>query len=45
MCGGSCDVTKETYKYSGVEDCTVMPFVPNGGAKTVHMDVWDMAHV
>lgn len=34
MCGGTCDVTKESYKYSGVEDCTVMPFVPNGGAKT-----------
>lgn len=33
-CGGTCDVAKESYKYSGVEDCTVMPFVPNGGAKT-----------
>ncbi|MFV0239491.1 MAG: RnfABCDGE type electron transport complex subunit B [Lacrimispora sphenoides] len=33
-CGGTCDVTKDTYKYSGVQDCTVMPFVPNGGAKT-----------
>ena len=33
MCGGTCEVAKETYKYTGVEDCTVMPFVPNGGAK------------
>jgi len=33
-CAGTCEVTKETYKYTGVEDCTVMPFVPNGGPKT-----------
>lgn len=33
-CAGTCEVTKDTYQYTGVEDCTVMPFVPNGGAKT-----------
>ena len=33
-CAGTCEVTKETYNYTGVEDCAVMPFVPNGGPKT-----------
>ena len=33
-CAGECEKTKENYKYSGVKDCTVMPFVPNGGSKT-----------
>lgn len=32
-CSGDCDKAKENYKYSGVEECTVMPFVPNGGSK------------
>ena len=33
-CGGDCEKAKENYVYSGVEECSVMPFVPNGGAKT-----------
>ena len=33
-CAGECDKTNETYRYTGVEECTVMPFVPNGGSKS-----------
>lgn len=33
-CAGDCEKAKENYKYSGVKDCSVMPFVPNGGSKT-----------
>ena len=32
-CSGDCNSAKENYKYSGVEECTVMPFAPNGGSK------------
>ena len=32
-CAGDCEKAKENYKYSGVEECTVMPFAPNGGSK------------
>ena len=32
-CAGDCEVTKENYQYTGVKDCTVMPFTPNGGPK------------
>ena len=30
-CAGDCEKAKENYHYTGVQDCTVMPFVPNGG--------------
>lgn len=33
-CAGECDKANETYRYTGVEECTVMPFVPNGGSKS-----------
>ncbi len=33
-CAGECDKTNEAYRYTGVEECTVMPFVPNGGSKS-----------
>lgn len=33
-CAGDCEKTKESYNYSGVEECSVMPFVPNGGSKS-----------
>ena len=32
-CAGDCEKAKENYHYTGVQDCTVMPFVPNGGSK------------
>ena len=32
-CGGSCSKAKVNYEYSGVEDCAMMIYVPNGGAK------------
>lgn len=32
-CGGTCGVSKEKYQYDGAEDCTIMSFVPGGGAK------------
>ena len=32
-CSGTCDKAKEEYVYTGVEDCEMLPFVPNGGAK------------
>ena len=31
-CKGTCDKTKDYYQYTGVEDCEMMAFVPNGGA-------------
>ena len=31
-CAGDCEKAKENYHYTGVQDCTVMPFVPNGGS-------------
>ncbi len=33
-CGGTCEKAKEDYKYFGVEDCTMMNFVQNGGPKS-----------
>lgn len=32
-CSGTCDVAKEDYIYSGVEDCVMASMVPNGGSK------------
>ena len=32
-CQGTCDRAKNDYEYLGVEDCSVLAFVPNGGAK------------
>lgn len=32
-CQGSCEKVKYDYKYYGVEDCSMMIYVPNGGAK------------
>ena len=32
-CGGSCSKSKNEYEYYGVEDCAMMIYVPNGGAK------------
>ena len=32
-CAGTCEKAKEEYIYTGVEDCEMLPFVPNGGAK------------
>lgn len=33
-CQGDCDKAKTDYEYTGVEDCSMLAFVPNGGAKT-----------
>lgn len=33
-CGGDCDKAHVDYSYSGVEDCSMMAFVPNGGPKS-----------
>lgn len=33
-CAGTCDKTTMDYEYHGVEDCKMLAFVPNGGAKT-----------
>lgn len=33
-CQGTCDKTKLDYEYVGVEDCRMLSFVPNGGAKS-----------
>jgi len=32
-CGGSCEKANYQYEYYGVEDCSMMIYVPNGGAK------------
>ena len=33
-CQGSCDKTRVDYDYSGVQDCRMLSFVPNGGPKS-----------
>lgn len=33
-CAGTCEKTTLDYNYYGVEDCKMLAFVPNGGAKT-----------
>ncbi|MCH3987048.1 MAG: RnfABCDGE type electron transport complex subunit B [Lachnospiraceae bacterium] len=32
-CEGDCQKAPAKYKYSGVQDCSVMPFLPDGGPK------------
>ncbi|RDU23116.1 RnfABCDGE type electron transport complex subunit B [Anaerosacchariphilus polymeriproducens] len=32
-CAGTCEKTKQNYNYYGVEDCSMMGFVPDGGPK------------
>lgn len=34
QCSGTCDKTRMDYDYSGVEDCRMLAFVPNGGPKS-----------
>lgn len=34
QCQGDCDKTTVDYEYHGVEDCRMLSFVPNGGAKS-----------
>lgn len=34
QCQGDCDKTTLDYDYCGIEDCRMLSFVPNGGAKT-----------
>lgn len=33
-CRGDCDKAKTDYTYTGIEDCGMLSFVPNGGPKT-----------
>lgn len=33
-CAGTCEKAKMDYDYHGVEDCTIMKYVPNGGPKS-----------
>jgi len=33
-CQGTCDKTRTDYDYTGVEDCRMLSFVPNGGPKS-----------
>lgn len=33
-CQGDCDKTTRDYEYTGIEDCRMLSFVPNGGAKS-----------
>ena len=33
-CQGDCDKTSQDYKYSGAQDCRMLPFVPGGGPKS-----------
>lgn len=30
-CAGDCEKTKRDYEYTGIEDCRMLSFVPNGG--------------
>ena len=34
QCQGDCDKTTFDYDYYGIEDCRMLSFVPNGGAKS-----------
>lgn len=34
QCQGDCDKTTVDYEYHGIEDCRMLSFVPNGGAKS-----------
>lgn len=34
QCKGDCDKASDNYQYTGVEDCSFVKFVPNGGAKS-----------
>ncbi len=33
-CAGDCEKTTRNYEYSGVQDCSMMQYVPDGGAKS-----------
>lgn len=33
-CQGDCEKAKVDYEYSGIDDCRMLAFVPNGGPKT-----------
>lgn len=33
-CAGDCDRTTKNYEYTGIEDCAMMKYVPDGGAKS-----------
>lgn len=33
-CQGDCEKSKVDYEYHGIEDCRMLSFVPNGGAKS-----------
>ena len=33
-CQGDCNKTRIDYEYTGIEDCNMMSFVPNGGPKS-----------
>jgi Na+-translocating ferredoxin:NAD+ oxidoreductase RNF subunit RnfB len=33
-CFGDCDNTSKNYEYTGVEDCSMIKYVPDGGAKS-----------
>ncbi|MDO4332579.1 MAG: RnfABCDGE type electron transport complex subunit B [Eubacteriales bacterium] len=33
-CQGTCEKASLDYEYTGIEDCRMLSFVPNGGAKT-----------
>jgi Na+-translocating ferredoxin:NAD+ oxidoreductase RNF subunit RnfB len=33
-CSGDCDNTSKNYEYTGVEDCGMIKYVPDGGAKS-----------
>lgn len=33
-CAGNCQVANQDYAYHGIEDCSMMAYVPNGGAKS-----------
>ena len=34
QCNGDCDKTTVDYEYTGIEDCNMLSFVPNGGPKS-----------
>lgn len=35
-CGGDCEHSRQNYVYDGVEDCSIMAFIPGGGSKKCH---------
>ena len=44
-CAGDCERTTKIYEYSGVEDCSIVRYVPDGGGNCVYACPFDAIHI